>query len=222
MKKNKEFQNRTIYSVLNYFYWFLMGNLYFALLNIPLLYLLFVSSPPRSAKLSMLEIFICCLPIGSAFTALLGAMGKIVREKDINITKDFFRMYKTNFKQATLLWAVELALILILFIDIASASKVFLLLFVILLVVVSLTGLYMFSIISRFDMKSKDVVIISIHCLTKQIKVTLWIILSLTGGIIVFYMIPGISILFIVSFMCYCIAYYQKDLLKTLENKVGF
>ena len=37
------------------------------------------------------------IPIGPALTALLSLMGKLTREGDIDVTKDFFEAYKVNF-----------------------------------------------------------------------------------------------------------------------------
>ena len=55
-------------------------------------------------------IIICCIPIGPAATALLSVMGKLIREKDINITKDFFKAYKANFFQSLFFWTLEVVL----------------------------------------------------------------------------------------------------------------
>lgn len=219
MNNKKEFHERALYKYTNYFYWFLMGNIYFALLNIPLLFLLFFSSPPQSLKPSILEVFLCCLPIGPAFTALLGVMGKLIREKHVNITRDFFRMYKMNFKQSSFLWIIELVVLTILYIDIKSVNNPFRILFIILFVIVFLTGLYIFPIISRFHVKTKDVIIFSFIYLFKHFKATVFIMLSVIFSAIIFSAIPSMSILFIASLQCYCIMYFQNDILKNIENK---
>ncbi|MBO7333566.1 MAG: YesL family protein [Lachnospiraceae bacterium] len=53
--------------------------------------------------------FICCIPIitcGAAFTALHYSCLKLVRGEETYVTKDFFKSFKINFKQATVIWLI--------------------------------------------------------------------------------------------------------------------
>ena len=55
---------------------------------------------------------VCSLPIitiGASTTALYYACLKIVREEDFSAASLFFRSFKQNFKQATVLWLIMLA-----------------------------------------------------------------------------------------------------------------
>lgn len=55
---------------------------------------------------------LCCIPIvtaGAGFTALHFVCLKLVRGEEGYITKDFFRSFKENFKQATIIWLIFLA-----------------------------------------------------------------------------------------------------------------
>lgn len=63
----------------------------------------------RVADLFWLNILyiICCLPIftiGAATTALYYVTMKMVKEEDGYLTKAFFKSFKENFKQATIIW----------------------------------------------------------------------------------------------------------------------
>ncbi len=63
---------------------------------------------------------ICCLPvftIGASLTACHYVALKIRRNEEGYITKEFFKSFKMNFKQATLIWMVSFFLILILATD---------------------------------------------------------------------------------------------------------
>lgn len=63
---------------------------------------------------------ICCLPIftaGASFTALHYVCLKIVRNEEGYIAKSFFKAFKENFKQATIIWMVLLVAILLLVAD---------------------------------------------------------------------------------------------------------
>lgn len=60
--------------------------------------------------------FICCLPIvtvGASMTALHYVCLKIVRDEEGYIVKSFFKSFKQNFKQATIIWLIWLAVMLI-------------------------------------------------------------------------------------------------------------
>jgi len=55
--------------------------------------------------------FVCSLPvftIGASTTALYYASLKLVRDEDNHIVSQFFRSFKENFKQATVLWLILL------------------------------------------------------------------------------------------------------------------
>lgn len=64
--------------------------------------------------------FICCIPIvtaGASTTALFYVTLKIARNEEGNITKAFFRSFRENLKQGTLIWMILLAFGIILGID---------------------------------------------------------------------------------------------------------
>lgn len=55
--------------------------------------------------------FVCSIPIitaGASFTALHYACLKLVRGEETYITKDFFKSFKLNFKQSTIIWIIIL------------------------------------------------------------------------------------------------------------------
>ena len=57
--------------------------------------------------------FICSIPIftiGAATTALYYASLKIVRDEDSHVATMFFRSFKKNFRQATVIWLILLAI----------------------------------------------------------------------------------------------------------------
>lgn len=64
--------------------------------------------------------FICCIPIvtiGASTTALFYVTLKISKNEEGNLTKTFFRSFKENLKQGTVIWMILLALGIILGID---------------------------------------------------------------------------------------------------------
>ena len=63
---------------------------------------------------------ICCIPIvtvGAATTALFTVTLKMVKNEEGNITSQFFRAFKENFKQSTIVWLILLALGILLALD---------------------------------------------------------------------------------------------------------
>lgn len=60
---------------------------------------------------------ICCIPIitvGASMTALHYVVLKMVKDEEGYITKSFFKSFKENFKQATLMWLILLAVTILL------------------------------------------------------------------------------------------------------------
>ena len=70
--------------------------------------------------------FICCLPIftiGASTTALYYTSFKIAKDEGSFITTMFFRSFKQNFKQATVIWLIMLAIGLLIGADFVLLSR---------------------------------------------------------------------------------------------------
>ena len=68
----------------------------------------------RVADLILLNILciLCCIPIvtaGASITALYYVTLKMARDEESYIIRSFFRSFKQNFKQSTLIWILMLA-----------------------------------------------------------------------------------------------------------------
>ncbi len=64
--------------------------------------------------------FVCCIPIvtvGASTTALFYVTLKMVKNEEGNITRQFFRAFRENFKQSTIVWLIMLVLGLALALD---------------------------------------------------------------------------------------------------------
>lgn len=73
----------------------------------------------KMADLMWLNILtlICCIPVvtaGASLTAMHYMALKIVRNEECYITKGFFKSFKENFKQATLIWLLMVIVIAVL------------------------------------------------------------------------------------------------------------
>ncbi|MCM0647113.1 DUF624 domain-containing protein [Clostridium swellfunianum] len=224
MSKKREFGEGPIYTATNYIMWFFLGNFYFLICNIPLLFVIFSFSGEFINEYLVLLV-LSALPVGPAYTALLSTMGKLVREKDINTTKDYFSAYKTNFLQSLFVWTLQVVLIIILIIDMRFfASKgygrIAIPVVYSLIAIILATSIYVYSIISRFYLKTKDIVKLSLYFLVSKWKITISCISVFIISYGIAYKFASIGSLFIVSLACYSIMFLQKDVLKDMEEKL--
>ena len=121
--------------------------------------------------------FFCCLPIitvGASMTALHYVVLKIVRDEECYIVRSFFKSFKENFKQATIIWLIEVLLIIIFAADfwiIRNAQNSLLLIGVAILAVLALTLAY--PLLAKFDnsvkMTLKNSALMGIMILPKTI-----------------------------------------------------
>lgn len=225
MNKKREFGDSTIYTVSYYIWWFLLGNFYFWLMNIPFIFITLPMELNGYYHVNLLLI-LSLLPMGPALTALLSVMGKLTREKDINITREFFKAYKVNFFDSLLFWSIGIIILIIAWIDIImfnNNSNLYFLKIIptIILVICFALGIYIFPIISRFYLKKKDMLKLSFMYLIKKINICIiafigiaisWIILTKING--------AILVLFSVSIMCYIIMFLEQGMLQDIEKKL--
>ena len=76
----------------------------------------------KMADLMWLNILtmICCIPIitaGASLTALQYMALKIVRDEESYITRGFFKAFRDNFKQSTIIWLIFMAVGIVLYAD---------------------------------------------------------------------------------------------------------
>lgn len=227
-KSKREFGEGPIYTITNYIFWFFLGNLYFLLLNIPLLFILLMlfSTGNTALPTGFTTIFIICLiPIGPAAAALLSVMGKLIREKDIQITRDFFKAYKTNFIQSLFFGALEIVLISVLLFDIkffiAQSYPRFLTVFIFIVIAFIFSmGLYVFPIISRFYLSTKDILKTAAYFTIKKINITLLNLASFLVVGFIFFKVSTFVLVFIASIICYLLMFYQQKVLLEIEEKL--
>lgn len=73
----------------------------------------------KVADLLILNILtvLCCIPVitaGASLTAMHYVALKMARNEECYIARDFFKSFKLNFKQGTVIWIIELLIILVL------------------------------------------------------------------------------------------------------------
>ena len=106
---------------------------------------------------------VCCIPVftaGAATAALYHTVFLYHNKEDDAVLRPFFRAFRTNFKQSTLLFLPLFAALLLVVFDLvylASYGKGTAVLFLLILVILLLMGMliHLFPLIARFDMNAK-------------------------------------------------------------------
>lgn len=115
----------------------------------------------RIADLIILNIIfmICCIPIvtmGASITAMYYVTLKMARNEESYILKSFFKSFKENFRQSTIIWVIMLAAGLLLGIDFSITGQMGGTLYTILrYVLVMITFLYAMVILYLFPLLAK-------------------------------------------------------------------
>jgi uncharacterized membrane protein YesL len=224
MAKKKEFGEGIVYTITNYIWWFVLANIYFGLVNIPFILVYLGSTAGGKFEFSFLFV-LSLLPAGPAITALLSVMGKLVRDKDVNVTKDFFKAYKTNFMESLFYWAAFIIVLGVLYIDILyfnSKPQIIFIKYIFIgigIIAVS-TSFYIFAVISRFYLRAIDVLKIALYYSIKKLHLTIFNWAYLFGLSVLLTRISGaVFILAGWSILAYLLMFNMKGVLSEIEEK---
>ena len=201
----------------------------------------------RLADLAWLNIIyiVCCLPvvtIGAATTALYYVTLKMAKDEDSYITKSFFKSFKDNLKQATIIWIIFFIIIMISLMDFFvinggdiakifnsdSISNVMLFAIAMLGVIVVFTLTYVFPILAQFDNTVvntiKNAFFISIRHLPYTVAMILiniipWVIMYLSAATYVILLILFATVAYINSkfFNKIFVRYMPKEVEEIIE-----
>ena len=128
---------------------FSMDNKFFTFMN-------------KVADLCILNIIclVCCIPIvtaGASITAMYYVTLKMVRNEEAYIVRSFFKSFKDNFKQATIINLIMIAVGAILYLDLnvaknmpGSTGQIFHVIFMAFVIIYYVLFLYVYPILARF------------------------------------------------------------------------
>ena len=211
-----------IFDTFNYIFWFFMLNVFFLLLNIPIiLFFIFIG---LSKMFDYFPLFLLCLiPSAPSFTAILYCMRKLIFTGDLNLFSDFKKGIKLNFISALKIWIPELIIILILFSNIKFFTVfykniILVCIFSALLILVFSITPYLYILVSRFSMNSFDILKTSFTLTFTRPIITITNILLFIISIIIFELSPATMSLFIISILAFSIIFFNKYLIKELEE----
>lgn len=172
----------------------------------------------RIADLFILNVLylICCIPIftiGASTTALYYVTLKMVRSEDCYTIKSFFKSFKENFKQATIIWLIVLAFGTIGIVDFriilgnadmmaGSSATISRLVMIALLVatgIVLFLTVYVFPVLSRFENTIKNTMKNALLMSIRHLPFTLLIIVINVIPVLLIFVFPQAMILFVIS-----------------------
>ena len=142
--------------------------------------------------------FIFCIPvvtIGASITALNYVALKMVRNEDGYVTRAFFKSFKQNFKQATIIWLIMLLIFgviigdLVIFTFSTLAFPVWLRIALgVIGILVVFSTMHVFPVLARFENSIKNTFKNSLYMgvltLPKTVlMIVIWIIPTVVGGV---------------------------------------
>ncbi|GAA5417225.1 hypothetical protein Pryu01_02288 [Paraliobacillus ryukyuensis] len=219
---SKSIIDRPIYTIVNYIYAFLTTNFYFLLANSLFIIVFFLADFTIQ---NILLYYVALLPFGPAIAALFGVMGKLVRDKVTQPTKDYWYYYRKNFKIAMKYWLIQATIFLILIIDIYYAQLFISFLaplFFIFLIVSGFIMLYAFPILTKFEVKLKNLFFVSFYANFHYFKKTLLNLTTVAAFGVIFYVLPGVATLFITSVTCFFIMFNLQTTFGQMEQQLSY
>lgn len=167
--------------------------------------------------------FIFSIPIvtmGASTTALFYVCGKKVRGEDGYIFRDFWKSFRMNFKQSTIVWLIALVVAIIIFIDFKSVailgswSKYFSIMLFVICFEGFITVMYIYPLLSKFYIKTTSLIKTAFFMANKHVLTTIACVLLV---LLDFYVIYKFS--FFMFFMVAAYAYAASFFFKRIFDK---
>ncbi len=179
-------------------------------------------------------VLICCIPIitiGASYTGMYYVLLKIVRGEEGYLVKGFFKSFKQNFKQATILWLIMLLIILVyigdfrIFINSGlTFPKLLIVMILAIAILVLMVAVYVFPVLSRFDNTVKNTIKNAFCMAILNLPKTLLLILIQAVPFVVLYFSSYATIFVIMfgfSLPAYCSAHLLSRVFKKYEPEAA-
>lgn len=222
MKNKNDVLNNKVYIGAAYITNFFVTNFWFLVMISPLILYMY----KFEGNISMPIMLLLSILMGPATTTLFSVMGKFLRDGEIAPTKDFFHFYKLNFFQSLLVGVILNIAISITYFDMnyfsTSGNHFFSYFFLVLLVLVIMLSMYIYPIISRYNIRIDYLFKLSINLLIKKIYISLSCIsiIIIVFGILRITRLSLIALLFGVSVICYLIMRIERKMIDELEDDI--
>ncbi len=178
--------------------------------------------------------FLGCLPIitiGASTTAFFYVAGKKVRKEEAYITKDFFKSFKQNFKQSILITIIFIIIWVsgILYYQMAQQivvsgsaegiERIIPPISIIYNIEAIVMTIYVFAVLSRFNMKTKNIFITSFVLAHRHLMTTLAILGTICISYLLMLFIPVCMFLFPISVVFVSSFFLQKIFKRYVDIK---
>lgn len=199
-----------------------------------------IDGPFMGGLTKMADIFIlnlllvlCSIPVitfGPAYTAMYYVTLKMVKDEDCYTVKSFFKSFKQNFKQGTIIWIIMLVIGIVLYYDTkimsgdfseivnvsGGAPKVMFVLIMAALIFYLFTFSYVFPVLARFDNSVKYTLRNALLMSIKHFPSTIAIILINVIPLVIMYLVPKaiIFIFFVFGLCAYCNSFFFVKIFK--------
>lgn len=174
-----------------------------------------------------------CIPIitiGPAFTAAHYVCLKMIRNEECYIVRSYFKSFKQNFKQATIIWLLILVSVLILggdFYIITKSglefNKVLKIAIIVVGVVILMVTTYAFPVLAKFDntirATLKNALLMSILQLPKTVLMLVLYVAPFVIAVFVYQAVPVVMMLGI-SVPIFASAWLYNGFFKKIEERV--
>ena len=159
----------------------------------------------RVADLILLNVLciLCCIPVvtaGASITALYYVTLKMARDEESYIIRSFFRSFKQNFKQATIINIIMLLTAAVLFIDLRIARagsgamyKGLFSLFIAFALIYAMILLYIYPILSKFFNSVKNTFVNAFLMSVRQLPLTLLMLVITASPLLLIWLFAYVS-----------------------------
>ena len=172
---------------------------------------------------------ICCIPIitvGAAFTALYYVLLKIVRGEEGYLIKGFFKSFKANFRQATLLWLIML-LVLVVYVgdcvifnySALEFPKALMIAVVVVAMLLLMMAVYVFPLQARFENSIKNTLKNSLILALVNLPKTILMIVCYAIPLVIIYF-SDYALIFVIMFGISAPAYAATCLYSGIFKKL--
>ncbi len=170
---------------------------------------------------------VCCIPvitIGAATTALYYVTLKMAKDEEGYITRSYFKSFKENFVQATVIWIGFLVIGIIMIMDLrivnggniaeafggATVSNVIMVAVFVMGIVILMTGTYVFPILAQFDNTIRNTVKNAFLISIRHLPYTIAMMIITAVPAVLIWFFPALFILVLIMFSA--IAYFNSKL----------
>lgn len=160
---------------------------------------------------------VCCIPvitIGAATTALYYVTLKMAKDEEGYITRSYFKSFKENFMQATVIWIGFLVLGIIMIMDLRivnggnvaevfsspALGNVIMVAVFVMVVVFLMTGTYVFPILAQFDNTTRNTVKNAFLISIRHLPYTIGMLIITALPIALIWFFPALFILVLIMF----------------------